>query len=79
MKLAIFDFDGTLMRIDTLAYLLSKWTKMGYPRWRQWQAYGLIIGLYVRYKLGLNGRMSNEQIKKTALQKFTRIFTGMSE
>lgn len=79
MKLAIFDFDGTLIRIDTLAYLLSNWTKMGYQRRRQWQIYGLIIGLYIRYKLGLNGRMSNEQIKKTALQKFTRIFTGMSK
>ncbi|MBT7122700.1 MAG: haloacid dehalogenase-like hydrolase, partial [Clostridia bacterium] len=79
MKLAIFDFDGTLMKIDSLPYLLSMWTKMGYPRRRQWQIYGLIGVLYVRYKLGLNGRMTTEQMKKTALQKFTRIFTGMNE
>ena len=79
MKLAIFDFDGTLMRVDSLPYLLRMWTKMGYPRRRQWQIYGLIGGLYVRYKLGLNGAMSAEQMKKTALQKFTRIFAGMSE
>ena len=79
MKLAIFDFDGTLLRVDSLPYLLRLWTKMGYPRRRQWQIYGLIGGLYVRYKLGLNGAMSAEQMKKTALQKFTRIFAGMSE
>ena len=78
MKLAIFDFDGTLMKIDSLSYLLHMWSKMGYPKRRQWQIYGLIGGLYIRYKLGLNGRRSAEQMRKTALQKFTRIFTGMN-
>jgi len=79
MKLAIFDFDGTLMRLDSLTYLLSMWSKMGYPKWRQLQIYGLIIGLFLRYKLGLIGKTGREQMKKTALQRFTRIFSGMNE
>ncbi len=79
MKLAIFDFDGTLMRVDSLPYLLRMWTKMGYPMRRQWQIYALIGGLFIRYKLHLHGRMTSEQMKKTALQKFTRIFTGMTK
>ena len=79
MKLAVFDFDGTLLRVDSLPYLLSMWRKLGYSKHRLWRTYANIGVLYIRYKLGLNGRMTREDMKKTALQKFTRIFTGMSE
>jgi len=78
MKLAIFDFDGTLLRVDTLPYMLRLWGEFGYSKMRKWRTYFSIIGLYMRYKLGLNGRMTREQMKKTALQKFTKLFAGMT-
>ena len=78
MKLAVFDFDGTLMKADSLPFLLRIWSSVGYPRHRQWLMYLRIGGLYIRYKLGLNGRMTKEQMKKTAFQKFTSIFSGMN-
>ena len=79
MKLAVFDFDGTLMKADSLPFLLKIWGSLGYPRYKQWLMYVRIGGLYIRYKLGLNGRMSKETMKKTAFQKFTRIFSGMNK
>ncbi len=78
MKLAVFDFDGTLMKTDSLPFLLKIWGSLGYPRYKQWLMYIRIGGLYIRYKLGMNGRMSKEMMKKTAFQKFTRIFSGMN-
>jgi HAD superfamily hydrolase (TIGR01490 family) len=79
MTLAIFDFDGTLLTVDTLPYLLRLWRVLKYPRLRLLQIYGLIGGLYIRFKLSANSKAGREQMKKTALQKFTRIFAGMTK
>lgn len=78
MKLAIFDFDGTLLTVDTLPYLLKLWRTLKYSRARLCAIYFTIGGMYIRYKLGLFG-VSREQMKKNALQKFTRIFKGLSK
>ena len=45
MTLAIFDFDGTLLTVDTLPYLLRLWRVLKYPKLRLWHIYGLIGGL----------------------------------
>lgn len=79
MKLAIFDFDGTLIKVNSLSFLLKTWKKLGYPKSRQLFMYIRIGGLYIRYKLGLNGNMTTEQLKKRGFQKFTRIFKGMTQ
>lgn len=79
MILAIFDFDGTLLTVDTLPYLLRLWRVLKYPRLRMWRIYALIGGLYIRFKLSANSKAGREQMKKTALQKFTRIFAGMTK
>lgn len=78
MKLAIFDFDGTLLTVDTLPYLLKLWRTLKYSRARLCAIYFTIGGMYIRYKLRLYGT-SREQMKKNALQKFTRIFKGLSK
>lgn len=77
MVLAVFDFDGTLFPKDTLPFLLSQWRKQKLPRLRLWAAYLSIGGLFVRYKLKLFSELSREQMRKTALQRFTRIFSGL--
>ena len=67
MKLAIFDFDGTLFPLDTIPFLMRQWGVQKYPRHRLVTLYVSLAGLFVRYKLGLHGRMSREQIKMTAM------------
>ena len=76
MKLAVFDFDGTLSPQDTLPFLLKQWKKFGYPSMKRYRVYASVSGLYLRYKLG---RGSREDIRKEGMRKFTRIFAGMGK
>jgi len=76
MKLAIFDFDGTLFPQDTLPFLLKQWKKFGYSRAKRYKVYLSVSGLYLRYKLGKGSR---EDIRKEGMRKFTRIFADMSK
>lgn len=79
MVLSIFDFDGTLFVKDTLPFLLAQWRKKKLCRRRLWKTYFAIGGLYVRYKLNLFCELSREQMRKTAMQRFTNIFAGLSK
>ncbi len=78
MVLAVFDFDGTLFPKDTLPFLLTQWRAQKLSQRRLCAAYCALAGLFIRYKLGLHGALSREQMRKTALQRFTRIFSGMT-
>ncbi len=77
MKLAIFDFDGTLFPHETLPFLLKQWKIQKYSKARLYHIYMMIGGMYIWYKLGF-GKKHREYMRRTALQKFTRIFTGMT-
>ncbi len=84
MKLAVFDFDGTLFPRDTLPFLLSEWKRQRYSKWRYFRSYSSLILLYIRYKILKNKsggaqQQSREQVKLTAMEKFYRIFSGMTE
>ena len=76
MKLAVFDFDGTLSPQDTLPFLLKQWKKFKYPNMKRYLVYLSVSGLFLRYKLGKGSR---EEIRKEGMRKFSRIFTGMSK
>ncbi len=78
MRLAVFDFDGTLFPQDTLPFLLRQWHAQGRSFKKLLKAYASVGMLYVRYKLGARG-LSREMMRRTALQRVTRIFDGMSE
>lgn len=78
MVLAVFDFDGTLFPKDTLPFLLSQWRVQKMSRRRLYATYAAVGGMYVRYKLRLMGALSREQMRKKALQRFTRIFSGFT-
>lgn len=78
MILAVFDFDGTLFPKDTLPFLLWQWRVQKRSKRRLYATYLAVGGMYVRYKLGLFGALSREQMRRTALQRFTRIFAGLS-
>ena len=76
MKLAVFDFDGTLSPQDTLPFLLKQWKKFGYSRTKRYRVYASVGGLFLRYKLG---RGEREEIRKEGMRRFSRIFSGMGK
>jgi phosphoserine phosphatase len=47
VKLAIFDFDGTLFLEDTLPFLLKQWAKFGYSKLKLGIVYASLARLYV--------------------------------
>lgn len=79
MKLAIFDFDGTLFPKDTLPFLLKQWKVNKYSKVKFLNIYLPLIPLYIKYKMGLKSKLSTEQMKLIAFQKFHGIFKGMTE
>lgn len=79
MKLAIFDFDGTLFPNDTLAFLLSQWKKQGYSKKKYYNTIIPVALLYLKYKTGMKSKYTREEMRLIAMDRFNRIFIGMSE
>lgn len=77
MKLAIFDFDGTLLDKDTLPYLLKQWKIQGLSKGKYIKAYTSLIFLYIKYKSGISSKFTKEEMKLIAMNRFNRIFKGM--
>ncbi len=77
MKLAVFDFDGTLFPKDTLPFLLKQWSKQHMGRRRFIRTCASVGGMFVRYKLGLYKGDSREYVRRRAMDLFTPIFRGM--
>lgn len=78
MKLAIFDFDGTLFLKDTLPFLLKLWREFGYSKARLARVYASLGAMYILYKIGLHNAHRREKGAKTVMRRFTRLFAGMS-
>ncbi len=76
MKLAIFDFDGTLFLKDTLPCLGNEWIKQGRSKLRYFKIYLSLIPLVVFYKTNL---ISRELMKYKAMKTFQTIFKGMTK
>jgi HAD superfamily hydrolase (TIGR01490 family) len=79
LKLAIFDFDGTLFPMDTLPFLLGEWRREGRSLRRLLAVYASVGTLFIGYKLGIACERSREMLHRMALQRVTRLFAGMSE
>lgn len=77
MKLAIFDFDGTLFTKETLPFLLKQWKAQGMSRSKLYKAYLSVAHLYLFHKTGFTAFMSMEQIRVAAFHKFSRNFKHM--
>lgn len=75
MKLAIFDFDGTLLTDDTLPSLGREWLRQKRSRVRYYLVLLSVAPVLIKYKAGL---ISRENMKGRAFKRFNRIFTGMS-
>ncbi|NPV89282.1 MAG: haloacid dehalogenase-like hydrolase [Firmicutes bacterium] len=75
MKLAIFDYDGTLITIDTLPCLGREWKRQGRSRRRYLAAYVKVMPFFVLYKTRL---ISRERMKEKALAYYHVMYRGMS-
>lgn len=78
MKLAVFDFDGTLFLKDTLPFLLKLWNEFGYSKARLMRVYTSLGALYILYKIGVHNAHRREKGAKTVMRRFIRLFDGMS-
>lgn len=76
MKLAIFDFDGTLLTKDTLPSLGKEWIRQKRSRTRYFLVYLSILPVLVCYKMHLINR---ETMKNLAFDKFNYIYNGMTK
>lgn len=77
MKLAIFDFDGTLFPVQTIPFLIQQYPKLGYSRLRQLSVYAKMIGPMVRYKILKT--VDKEAFRKEAVYIFLALFENMTE
>ena len=76
MKLAIFDFDGTLFLEQTIPFFINEWENQGYPKGRLIMIKSKIIGLYLQHKLKL---ISRDVFRTKVIRFFPTIFTGMNK
>ncbi|MDD2587140.1 MAG: HAD family hydrolase [Syntrophomonadaceae bacterium] len=76
MKLAIFDFDGTLLSRDTLPCLGDEWKRQNRSRFRYLNTYATIAPVVLLYKAGF---ITREKMKYLALSRFNRIFRHMTK
>jgi HAD superfamily hydrolase (TIGR01490 family) len=78
MKLAIFDYNGTIFPKETLSFLLSEWYRQKYSRLKLLRVFLTLLPLFLKYKLfGSSGE--KEIMEVTAVRKFTDIFIGMNK
>ncbi|UNC93287.1 HAD family hydrolase [Candidatus Contubernalis alkaliaceticus] len=74
MKIAVFDFDGTLYPFDTLPFLCKQLKSNS--RFTYYRVMTTLVLLYVIYKLKI---ISGEIIKERALFTFMKSFRGFNE
>ncbi len=79
MKLAIFDFNGTLFTEETLPFIMSQWHKQNYSKTRLLKIFIPLIPLYIKYKMGLNSNLSKEEMEVKAVTEVSKIFKGMNK
>lgn len=75
MKLAVFDFDGTLLMKDTLPCLGREWVRQKNSLSRYIKIYLSILPVVLMYKAGF---ISREKMKRFAFDKFNGIFRKMT-
>lgn len=75
MKVAIFDFDGTLTTRETLPCLGKDWIRQKRSRIRYFRTLFSTLPHLILWK---TGKLSREHMKIRVMHRFNRIFTGMT-
>jgi HAD superfamily phosphoserine phosphatase-like hydrolase len=76
MKLAIFDFDGTILNHDTLPGLGEAWQKSRRSRTSYYLAWGRMGPILLAYR---RGRISRLTMKQRMMENFIILFRGMHQ
>ena len=79
MKLAIYDFDGTIFEKETLPFIVKYWAANGYSKIRLVKFYALALKLVASYKLKLDPSMDKEKFRARAAKLFMILFEGMTK
>ncbi len=79
MKLAIYDFDGTLLNAETLPFIVKYWQSHGYSKMKLFKFYTNVIKLTIIYKLKLNPSLDKEKYRAEASKIFMFLFEGMTK
>jgi len=73
-KLAVFDFDGTLFKAQTIPFFIKQWEKLNYPKSNLRKAKAKIIKIYFMNKFKL---LDKGSFRARAIEDFLVIFDGM--
>ena len=79
MKLAVFDFNGTLFPKETIPFLISCWKKFGYSKLNLYKLYIILAPLILKYRYPFLTKMSIEEMKVEFMYRFIHIFKGMEK
>jgi HAD superfamily hydrolase (TIGR01490 family) len=79
MRIAIFDFDGTLVQKDTLPVLLRCWKMLGYSRAKRMKAEWAAYSHYALYKSKIKPSFDRVAFKVKAMDIFTKMLEGMTK
>ena len=77
MKVAIFDFDGTLFPVETIPFLIKQYVKLGHSRFKQVKMMATLLVDLAIYKSGI--KPDKELFRHKAVYKFLSLFDGMSK
>lgn len=79
MKLAIYDFDGTLFERETLPYIVKYYGSNKYSKVKLLTFYCRVITLTIKYKLKLDKSLDKEKYRATASKIFMYLFEDMKK
>ncbi|MGL4797829.1 MAG: HAD family hydrolase [Cellulosilyticaceae bacterium] len=76
MRLAIFDFDGTLFPHQTIPYLMKLYLEAGYSKTKYLMYMAKIAGIVAKYKLPFYKDYGKEQFRRQATVYFIQLLNG---
>lgn len=79
MKLAIFDFDGTLFEAQTIPFFMHHYSKQDYPKGPYLNYQLKVLGKIIKYKNPFIKGYEKEQFRRDAALLFIQVFNGMDK
>lgn len=78
LKLAVFDFNGTIFPKETIPFLIKCWKKFNYSKYRLYKLYIIVFPLILKYRFPFLTTMAKEELKVKFMERFATMFKGMS-
>lgn len=77
MKIAIFDFDGTLSKKQSLPFMVNKWNELGYDKKKYKKLKAQIIFDFILYKSPFSKKFDKKSFRSKAMIMTLDLFKGM--